>query len=84
MRSALAVLGAILAILALAFVILFFPSEWKPAFVALLFLVIFSGFYFGFAAFIAQSQSNLAVPQPQLAKHRGYTQYKKAPTFAVG
>jgi uncharacterized membrane protein len=48
MRSALAVLGAILAILALAAVILFFPSEWKPAFVALLFLVIFGGFYFGY------------------------------------
>jgi hypothetical protein len=29
-------------------VILFFPSEWEPAFVALLFLVIFGGFYFGY------------------------------------
>jgi len=38
----------ILAILALTAIILFFPSEWKPAFIALLLLVVFGGFYFGY------------------------------------
>jgi hypothetical protein len=47
-RTALQALLAILAILAPFAIVVFFPSAWRPAFLALLLLVVFAGFYFGY------------------------------------
>jgi hypothetical protein len=48
-------LFVILAIPALTAIILFFPSEWKPAFITLLLLIVFGGFYFGYRSVYRKS-----------------------------
>jgi len=57
-------LFAILVILALFAIVVFFPSAWRPAFLALLLLVVSLAFILVIASFVAPSQSSVPVRRP--------------------